>query len=57
VISDSLKKFAGINGKAVLVGMYNRVEIWDEDIWEKYSSQNNRDADKLADKLSEIGIL
>ena len=57
LINDSLRNFADLNSKVVLVGMYNRLEVWDEEIWNKYSSQNNKDADSIANKLSEIGIL
>ena len=56
LITDQLKKFANLQDKVVLAGMYNRIEIWDENIWEKYSSQNNKDADDIASKLSDIGI-
>lgn len=57
LITDALKDFANINKKAVLVGMHSRVEIWGEEEWEKYSKENNKSADAIAGKLSEIGIL
>ncbi len=57
LITDTLKDFASINKKAVLVGMHSRVEIWSEEEWEKYSNANNKSADALATKLSDIGIL
>lgn len=56
LITDTLKNFAGINKKAVLVGMHSRVEIWSEEEWEKYSKNNNKNADDVAGKLSEIGV-
>ncbi len=57
LITDALKNFADIKKKAVLVGMHNRVELWSEEEWEKYSNANNKNADIVAGKLSEIGIL
>lgn len=57
LVTGELKNFADIKKKVVLVGMHSRVEIWDEDIWEKYSLSNNKDADSIASKLSEIGVL
>ena len=36
--------------------LYCRIEIWDENNWEKYSNKNNLDADNIAKKLGEIGI-
>ena len=57
LITDQLKSFADINKKAVLVGMHSRVEIWSEEEWEKYSKSNNKDADSVASKLSDLGVL
>ena len=57
LITDTLKDFANLNKKVVLVGMHSRVEVWSEEEWEKYSNINNKNADEIADKLSEIGVL
>lgn len=57
LVTDTLKSFADIKKKAVLVGMHSRVEIWSEEEWEKYSNANNKSADAVAEKLSEIGVL
>lgn len=57
LITDALKDFSGLNKKAVLVGMHSRVEIWSEEEWSKYSNINNKNADDIASKLSDIGIL
>ncbi len=57
LITDALKDFAGLNKKAVLVGMHSRVEVWSEEEWSKYSNINNKNADDIAGKLSDIGVL
>jgi MraZ protein len=57
LIPDFLKKFAGLNEKVVLAGVHNRVEIWDETAWAKYTEKVSGEADILAEKLSQIGIL
>ncbi len=56
LITEPLKNFANIKKKAVLVGMHRRVEIWSEEEWEKYSKENNKSADSVASKLSDIGV-
>lgn len=56
LIPQQLINFAELKDKIVLAGIYNRIEIWDDKIWEKYSAQNNQSADQAATKLSEIGI-
>lgn len=56
LITEPLKKFANINKKVVSVGMHSRVELWAEEEWEKYAVSNNKNADLVAKKLSELGI-
>lgn len=53
LIPDYLKTFAGISGKAVVVGVAGRVEIWDESAWKKYTESIERDADAFAEKLGD----
>jgi MraZ protein len=57
LITDTLKDFANIKKKAVLVGMHSRVEVWGEEEWDKYANSNNKSADAIAGKLGELGIL
>ena len=57
VIPDTLKSFARLSEKVVLAGMYSRIEIWDESAWDANISKVNGEADVLAGKLSELGIL
>src|SRR5258708_10541659 len=57
LIPDFLKDFAKLGEKVVLVGVSTRVEIWDETAWQEYKSRVEKDADKLAEKLSDIGAL
>jgi MraZ protein len=57
VIPDTLKDFARLSGKVVLAGMYSRIELWDENAWNANISKVNGEADALAGKLSDLGIL
>ncbi len=57
LIPDFLKEFAGLGQKVVLAGIHDRVEIWDVKRWSDYKSRIEREADKLAEKLSEVGVL
>ncbi len=56
LITDTLKTFANISKKVISVGMHSRVELWAEEEWEKYSKNNNQQADQIASRLSELGI-
>lgn len=57
VIPDTLKVFAHLTNKVVLAGMYSRIELWDEKAWETNISKVNGEADALAGKLNELGVL
>ena len=51
LIPEHLKSFASIKGKAIIAGVADRVEIWDENAWKKYSTEIERDANAFADAL------
>ncbi len=57
LIPDSLKRFAGLKGKVVFAGVSDRVEVWDEARWKKYTAKVEKQGDELAEKLGEIGVL
>lgn len=57
VIPDTLKQFAKLSDKVVLAGMHSRVELWDEKSWNTFTAKVSKEADVLAGKLSELGIL
>lgn len=57
LVPDFLKDFANLKTKVVLAGIYDRVEIWAENKWEDYKRRIETQADQLAEKLGEIGVL
>jgi MraZ protein len=57
LVPDYLKEFGKLESSVVLAGIYNRIEIWDEKRWETYKSSIETQADSLAEKLGEIGVL
>lgn len=57
LIPDFLKEFSGLVSKIVIAGIHNRVEIWDEKTWRTYKRRIERQADQMAEKLGEIGVL
>lgn len=56
LIPEHLKRFAGLESAAVVAGIHNRLEIWDEERWESYKEGVAKQADALAEKLSEVGM-
>ncbi len=57
LVPDFLKDFASLKSKVVLAGVSDRVEIWNEKSWSTYKGHIEKQADKMAEKLGEIGAL
>jgi MraZ protein len=51
-----LREYADLNTKAIVAGLYNRIEVWNEDTWKKYKNESNADSDEVSEHLSELGI-
>ena len=49
LVPENLKSFAKLSGKAVIAGVADRVEMWEEKAWEKYTKEIERNAEALAE--------
>ena len=54
LIPEHLKSFASIKDKAIIAGVFERVEIWEEKAWKKYMSEIERDANAFAEKRDAV---
>lgn len=57
LIPDHHKQFAGLKKQVVFAGVSDRVEVWDASTWKQYKARIEKQADALAEKLGEIGVL
>lgn len=57
LVPDFLRERANLKTKVVLIGVQNRLEIWNEKSWADYKRQVEKGADNLAEKLSGLGIM
>jgi MraZ protein len=57
LIPEYLKEFADLRSRVVLAGVSDRVEIWNERLWEEYKRRIERNADQMAQTLGDVGIL
>ena len=51
LIPQYLKEFAGIKRDVMLVGISNRIEIWDKDQWKSFYDQFKKSYEEIAEKL------
>jgi MraZ protein len=56
LIPEYLKKYASLKKKAVVCGLSNRLEIWDDKKWATYRGKMEKDLGNLAVNLKELGI-
>lgn len=56
LIPENLKAFANLKEKVAVVGVYKRLEIWNEENWEAYKERIEKQTDMLAEKLGELGV-
>ncbi len=54
LIPQSLRKYADIEKEVAIIGVSNRIEIWDKNRWEEYSNDSSLNYDDLADDLSDF---
>lgn len=56
LIPEYLAEHGGLSKNVVIVGLYNRLEIWDEVRWEEYKRKAEKNTESAAEKLGEMGI-
>lgn len=56
LIPNSLREFALLKKDVVLVGVLDRVEIWNKDNWEHNTLVSDEDMDEIAEHMSNMGL-
>jgi len=52
VLPDYLKDFAGIKKDAVVIGVSNRIEIWQTQHWQEFYTKTSVDFEKTAENMN-----
>lgn len=55
-LPEYLRSFSGLQKKIIVAGLYDHLEIWDENSWNKYKKENERNSNAIAEKLGDLGI-
>lgn len=56
MLPEYLRKFAFLKKKVVIAGLYDRLEIWDENKWNKYKIGTEKESSAIAEALGELGV-
>ena len=56
VLPEVLRNFAELNKEVVVIGVYDRLELWDKKAWEVYRANMERTSNEVAERLGEIEI-
>ncbi|MFA6551315.1 MAG: division/cell wall cluster transcriptional repressor MraZ [Patescibacteria group bacterium] len=55
LLPEYLRGHAYLRKNVIMAGLYNRIEIWDEKAWQKYSKTTGKNSGKIAEELGELG--
>ncbi len=51
LVPDNLKDYAFLNKNVVIIGLSNKIELWDEKRWEEYKGKMEPTVNKMAENL------
>jgi MraZ protein len=57
LVPEHLKGYASLATKVVVAGIHNRIELWNEEVWTTYTTGVEDQANVLAQKLADIGMI
>ncbi len=53
-IPEYLRGYAGVSKNLVITGLYDRLEVWDEQAWSEYASKTEQDGNAIAERLGSL---
>ena len=56
LLPATLRSFAGLEKDVVLVGVLDRVEIWDKSRWDENNAYDDQDMDEIAEHMADLGL-
>ncbi len=56
LISSALRNFAGLDKEVVLVGVLDRIEIWDKAKWDEKNAAVEENMDDIASHMEDLGL-
>jgi MraZ protein len=56
LVPEYLRKYADLKKEVVITGLYNRIEIWDSEVWSSYKKKTEGASEEIAEHLRDLGI-
>lgn len=56
LVPPNLREFSNLVDEVAIIGVIDKIEIWNKQSWEAYSNSDEFDFDGIAEKMSELGI-
>lgn len=55
-VPEYLRLYAGISRQVIIAGLYDRLEVWNEDRWHEYRARTEAVSEQIAESMAELGI-
>ena len=55
-IPSTLRNYATLTKECVVIGVSNRIEIWDEERWQEFSESAEENFDEIAENMIDFGL-
>lgn len=56
MLPEYLRTYAGLKKNVVVAGLYNRLELWDADLWKEYTAHNEAESAAIAEQMGVLGV-
>ena len=56
ILPGYLQEFAKLNKKIIFAGLFNRIEVWSEELWTAYKEQTEKESNNIAEQLGSLGV-
>lgn len=56
LIPNYLSEFANLKKDVVIIGLYDRLEVWGKNEWEKSREEAEKEKNDVAEELGKLGI-
>lgn len=56
MLPEYLRTFAGLKKSIIVAGLYNRLELWDEEKWKNYTASSESESAAIAEQMGNLGV-